>query len=175
MNKARIAGVFYLLTFVTGTAALVARGRLGVAAGLVAAACYLAVTVLFYDLFKPVSKGLSLLAACVSLAGLAARPLRLPGVNPLVFFGFYCLLIGYLIFNSTFLPRNLGLLMAFAGLGWLTFLSAPLAHYLFPYNFFPGILGEGALTLWLLVFGVNIPRWEARAMALRTSTSGTRA
>ena len=47
-----------------------------------------------------------------------------------VFFGVYCLLIGYLIFRSTFLPRILGVLMAFAGLGWLTFLSPPLANYL---------------------------------------------
>jgi len=50
-----------------------------------------------------------------------------------VFFGFYCLLIGYLIFRSAFLPRILGVLMAFAGLGWLTFLSPPLANYLSPY------------------------------------------
>jgi len=41
----------------------------------------------------------------------------------LVFFGVYCLLIGYLIFRSAFLPRILGVLMGFAGLGWLTFLS----------------------------------------------------
>jgi hypothetical protein len=52
----------------------------------------------------------------------------------IVFFGFYCLLIGYLIFRSTFLPRILGVLMAFAGLGWLTFLSPPLANYLSPYK-----------------------------------------
>jgi Domain of unknown function (DUF4386) len=50
----------------------------------------------------------------------------------LVFFGFYCLLIGYLVFRSTFLPRILGVLMAFAGLGWLTFLSPPLASSLDP-------------------------------------------
>jgi hypothetical protein len=77
------------------------------------------------------------------------------GISPLVFFGFYCLLIGYLIFRSTFLPRILGVLMAFGGLGWLTFLSPPLASHLSPCIFAPGILGEGSLTLWLLVIGVN--------------------
>jgi hypothetical protein len=48
------------------------------------------------------------------------------------FFGFYCLLIGYLIFRSGFLPRILGAGMAIAGLGWLTFLSPALAHDLVP-------------------------------------------
>jgi hypothetical protein len=73
----------------------------------------------------------------------------------LVFFGFYCLLIGYLIFRSTFLPRALGVLMAFGGLGWLTFLVPPVSSALSPYSLAPGILGEGALTLWLLAFGVK--------------------
>ena len=85
-----------------------------------------------------------------------------------VFFGFYCLLIGYLIFRSTFLPRILGVLMAIAGLGWLTFLSPPLAHYLSPYILAPG-LGEGSLTLWLLVMGVNAARWEEKASVGRVS------
>src|SRR5690242_15291776 len=51
----------------------------------------------------------------------------------LVFFGLYCLLIGYLIIRSIFLPRILGALMALAGLGWLTFLAPPLVHDLAPY------------------------------------------
>jgi len=68
-------------------------------------------------------------------------------------------------FKSTFLPRILGVLMMFAGLGWLTFLSAPLARYLAPYNMFPGMLGEGLLLLWLLVFGVNEQRWKQQARA----------
>jgi hypothetical protein len=126
--KARIAGVFYLVTFVAGVFALVFGRRLGVvyfyAANLIATACYVAVTLLFYDLFKPVSRGLSLLAAFISLAGLVMGTLSLlhlapSPINNLVFFGFYCLLIGYLIFRSTFLPRALGALMAFGGLGWL--------------------------------------------------------
>ncbi len=64
-----------------------------------------------------------------------------------VFFGFYCLLIGYLILKSTFLPRILGGLMVVAGLGWLTYLSPPLARSLSPYILAPGILGEGALSV----------------------------
>jgi uncharacterized protein DUF4386 len=169
MVRARVAGVFYLLTFVTGIFALLVRGRLGLAAGLVAGASYLVVTVLFYDLFKPVSRSLSLLAAGVSLAGIIVGPLGFTRVSPLVFFGCYCLLLGYLIYQSTFLPRILGPLMAFAGLGWLTFLSPQLATSLYPYNMAPGIIGEGSLTLWLLVMGVNGQRWNEQATAARES------
>jgi Domain of unknown function (DUF4386) len=166
--KARIAGVFYLLTYLTGGLALFVRGKLGSAAGLSAGACYIAVTLLFYGIFRPVNKNLSLLAAFISLVGIVMGPLSLlhlvpSNLNPLVFFGLYCILIGYLIFQSTFLPRILGALMAFGGLGWLTFLSPPLANHLFPYNLAPGILGEGALTLWLLVMGVNVQRWREQA------------
>jgi hypothetical protein len=165
--KARIAGVFYLLVFVTGSLALVlVNGRFVV--NLVATACYVAVTLLFYDLFKPVSRNLSLLAAFFSLLGCASGALSsfqiVPlGINSLVWFGFYCLLIGYLIIRSTFLPRALGVLMAIGGLGWLTFLSPSLAKSLTPFNMAPGIIGEGALTLWLLVKGVDAERWKQQA------------
>ena len=168
--KARMAGVFYVLTILTGVFALFVRGRLGVTAGLIAGACYIAVTLLFYYIFKPVNRRLSLLAAFISLVGCAVGPLSrfhlVPfHINSLVFFGFYCLLIGYLIFRSTFLPRSLGFGMVIGGLGWLTFLSPPLAEYLSPYNLAPGILGEGALTLWLLVKGVDEQRWMEQAGA----------
>jgi hypothetical protein len=53
--------------------------------------------------------------------------------------------------------------MVCAGLGWLTFLVPPLAHRLYPYILVPGIVGEGALTLWLLVAGVNVRRWKEQA------------
>jgi hypothetical protein len=82
-----------------------------------------------------------------------------------VFFGVYCLLIGYLIFTSAFLPRILGGLMALAGLGWLTFLSPPLASHLSPYNLVLGFLAELLLCLWLLVMGVNVQRWKEQASA----------
>jgi Domain of unknown function (DUF4386) len=167
-SKARMAGLFYLVTFLTGGVALFNRGRFGVAAGLIAGACYVVVTLLLYGLFKPVDRNLSLLAAFISLVGCALGPLSalhlVPAyINSFVAFGVYCLLIGYLIFRSTFLPRTLGVLMAFAGLGWLTFLSPPLANQLTPYVFAPGVLGEGALTVWLLVKGVDVQRWNEQA------------
>ena len=166
--KARIAGVFYLLCFVTGISALFLRGRLGLAAGLTAGACYVGVTLLFYYIFKPVSRKLSLLAAAISLVGCAMGPLSLfhlipASINSLVCFGFYCLLIGYLIFKSSFMPQILGVLMAIAGLGWLTYLWPSLAAGLTPYIYAPGFLGEGALTLWLLARGVNPERWNEQA------------
>jgi len=125
--KARIAGVFYSLTFLTGGFALFIGGRLvvsgdaaatatnilaheplfrlGFAADLIATACYIAVTLLLYYIFKPVDRSLSLLAAFFSLVGcvigvLSGFHLDPIHINSLVFFGFYCLLIGYLIFRS---------------------------------------------------------------------------
>lgn len=169
-RNARMAGTFYLLTFLIGLPAFFIRSGLGVALGLIAGMRYIVVTLLFYYIFRPVNRTLSLLAAVVSLAGCAIGPLAAGfhftlQVNPLVFFGFYCLLIGYLIFRSSFLPGILGALMAFAGLGWLTFLSTSVAHRLEPYNLVPGLIGEGALTVWLLVKGLNEQRWHAQASA----------
>ncbi len=169
--KARIAGAFYLITFVTGILALVfVNGRL--IADLIADACYIAVTLLFYSIFKPVNRNLSLLAAFFGLVGCVNGPLSIFHlapfhINSLVFFGFYCLLIGYLIFRSTFLPRILGVLMAIGGLGYLTFLSPPLAKYLSPYNLAPAIFAEGVLMLWLLVVGLNEQRWKEQASTAR--------
>ncbi|MFN2384909.1 MAG: DUF4386 domain-containing protein [Thermoanaerobaculia bacterium] len=37
-----------------------------------------------------------------------------------VFFGVYCVLIGYLVFRSGFLPRAVGMLMAIGGLAYVT-------------------------------------------------------
>ena len=89
--------------------------------------------------------------------------------NPWVFDGLFLLLIGYLIFRSTFLPRILGALFAFAGLSYLTFLSPTLTTYLLPYIEVLGTLAEIALILWLLVMGVNIQRWNEQASAAGAS------
>jgi hypothetical protein len=167
-KKARIAGVFYLLTIMTGAFALVVNGPLRAAMLLCSTVCYVAVTVLFYGLFRPVNRRISAIAAAFSLIGCALSilgfvHLGLYRLNPLAFFGCYCLVIGYLILRSTFLPRILGGLMAFGGMGWLTFISPTLSNNLSPYNMAPGILGEAALTVWLLAAGVNTRRWIEQA------------
>jgi len=88
----------------------------------------------------------------------------------LVFFGLHCLLIGYVIFRSTFLPRILGALYAIAGLSYVinsfnNFLPRGYAAHLFPYIMVPAFVGEAALCLWLLVFGVNVANWQKQASA----------
>jgi len=167
--KARMAGVLYFFSLLTaGLTETFVRGRLNYAGGYIAIAGMVAVTLIFYDIFKPVNRGLSLLAASFAFVGLTFEVLRLQpqGLNiALVFHGFYCILIGYLISRSSFLPRILGALMAFAGLGWVTYLSNPLVNYLSPYNLACGLLGDVSVFLWLLVKGVNVQRWKEQARA----------
>ena len=90
--KARIAGVIYLICgmaysfarndvrgtlVVDGDAAATAHNilahaplyRLGFAAEIISAVCYVAVALLLYEILKPVNRSLSLLAAFFSLAG----------------------------------------------------------------------------------------------------------
>jgi hypothetical protein len=98
-----------------------------------------------------------------------------------LFFGCVCLLYGYLIFRSTFLPRFLGVLMALAGLCYasnslLVFLDL---HVLpasgVPLLLVPAGLSELILCLWLLVMGVDVRKWhlrnESRIAATESSAS----
>jgi hypothetical protein len=167
--RARITGVVYLLYFLTAVSAEVLVGRTRLVAydavTLIADAFYIAVTLLFYYMFKPVNRSLSLLAALFSLAGCANEILRLfhlapYKINSLVFFGPYCLLLGYLIFTSTFLPRILGVLMVFAGLGWLIFLS-PLGNHLSTYLKILGFIAEAPRD------GREYPEAQEKARAWR--------
>src|SRR5262245_54790493 len=92
----------------------------------------------------------------------------------LAFFGFCCMVTGYVIYKSTFLPRILGVLMVIAGVGYSTYLWPPLANHLYPYNLALGV-GELLLGLWLLVFGVNVERWKERARAAKEGTGSRQA
>lgn len=171
--KARMAGLLFLLLVLTSaTTEFFARGRLSsaadLAAGILEISCMIAVTLLFYDIFRPVNKRLTLVAAILNLVALTLELLRfMPhGVNiGLGFHGFYWILIGYLIFMSTFLPRILGALTAIAGLCWLTYLSPSLTSYLSPYILASALTVEGLTFLWLLVMGVNARRWNEQASA----------
>jgi hypothetical protein len=164
--KARIAGFFYFLVFVTAVAGLI-TSKGGAPWNIAADACYVVVSLLFFDLFNPVNRGVSSLAAFFSLAGCSMGILEALHLSPfhfsLVLFGLYCILIGYLVLKSVFLPPALGIGMMFAGLGWLTFISPWLVSVSRPYNMAAGILGEAALFVWLMVMGVNDQRWEKQS------------
>ena len=172
--KARMAGGLFLFLVLTSTVTeFLARGRLSVAAyvaaGVIEVSCMIVVTLLFYDIFKPVDRRLSLLAASFNFVAVALELLQfLPhGVNiGLGFHGVYWILIGYLILRSIFLPRILSALTAVAGLCWLTFLSPTLTNYLSPYILASAFLVEGSVFLWLLVMGLNAPEWEEKANRL---------
>ena len=227
--KARMAGFFWLVTIITGMFGFLAGGRFIVAgdaaatatniidhellyrlafiANLVATACYLAVTLLVYQLLKPVNRTVAAFVVLFSLMGCAAglissllflAPLDfLSGASYLstftvaqlqalalavltlslhlndigmVFFGLHVFSIGYLIRKTTFLPRILGTLLFITGVCYLAssfanFLALPFRASLMPFVALGGLIGEGSLTAWLLVKGVNVERWKESAAA----------
>jgi len=197
---------------VSGDAAATARNilnsefrfRVSVLAEFVGGALYIGVTVLLYRLLKPVSRNLSLFAACCGAIGIsvgAALTVRDLGVVALlrsaqvpspdaaqinaialssirmfglgftvamVYFGFQCATVGYLIARSGFMPRAVGILLAIGGSFYIlssfaTFLSLPIAATLSKIVIPVAFLGEGSTTLWLLFRGVDVGKWFARA------------
>lgn len=87
----------------------------------------------------------------------------------LIFFGFVCLIEGYLIYRSAYLPRFLGVLMQIAGVCYLVnsfalILAPSFADSLFPFILLPPFIAELSLCLWLLLKGVNMPEWEKRQL-----------
>jgi hypothetical protein len=78
----------------------------------------------------------------------------------LVFFGFYCVIIGYLIYKTEYIPKLLGILYAIAGASYILnsfimFLSHAFGNPLFPYILFPAFIGELSVCMWLLVIGIR--------------------
>ena len=93
----------------------------------------------------------------------------------MVFFGLQCVLVGCLIVRSTFLPRILGVLLALGGSSYVisssaSFLAPAFGARLAPFIIPAAILGEGSLTLWLLLMGVNAQRWNEQASAATIRT-----
>jgi Domain of unknown function (DUF4386) len=189
---ARIAGVLYLIIFIVAPSGASTATPLEMAVTLV---CDVGVAVVFYVLFKPVSRDLSMLALLFRLIFVAVMTfdslsyfgaLDLPGAArsahlfdtlysfALVPFGVHCLLIGYLIYRSGFLARFLGVLMAVAGLTYVNFAYPWLVHAAFPYILIPGGVAEGLLTLWLLAAAVNGERWTQQRSARRSACLGGR-
>jgi hypothetical protein len=84
----------------------------------------------------------------------------------LVFFGVSCVVLGYLIAKSGYLPRLLGILVMFAGAAYLVgsytlFLFPAEAVAIEPIYFVP-LVAEVSLCLWLLVQGIDVEQWNTR-------------
>lgn len=182
---AQIAGAYYLIIFVAAPSGAATATPLRM---LLTMACDTAVALIFYVLFKPVSRKVALAALVfrlifVGMMTFAALDyfgaldfLQSAGSADtfntiyrlaLVPFGVHCLLIGYLIYRSEFLTRFLGVLLALGGLAYVAFVSPSLAQHFYPYILIPGVVGEGVLTLWLLIRGVDSERWPVAAAANR--------
>src|SRR5689334_2054492 len=221
---ARIAGALWLIVIVASIAsatatrpldwradpaALVAaatnaasRIRLGFAVNFFGKACYIGVTVILYELLKPVNKSVALFSAFCGLAGLStgistindftglslleesrrvAEPLAsqlqstaktiimthsLGSGGEIVFFGFQLAALGFLIARSRFIPRAIGAVLLLGGAGFLitsftNFLSPALGARLGALVLPIAVLGEGTLTLWLILKGVNVQEWRS--------------
>jgi hypothetical protein len=86
----------------------------------------------------------------------------------LIFFGFACLIYGYLLFRSGYFPKTLGVLMVIAGLSYLTnsftlILAPAYAGTIFSILVL-ALIGELSLCLWLIAKGVDLPKWEKRVL-----------
>jgi hypothetical protein len=126
--------------------------------------------------------GLMHLAAIVILAGatyqkvfsaqqleaLAYLTLTLHGLGysiSIVFFGVGCGILGYLIFRSTYFPKLIGVLLVVTGLCYLfdsfaTIVAPSFSAKLYPWPLLPGFVSEVTLCIWLIVKGVNVPKWN---------------
>lgn len=119
---------------------------------------------------NPVTGSASVSAQSQALA-MASLTLGAQGVNVcMIFFGFFNLFTGYLIFRSTFLPRIVGALLSLAGACYLIdyfawFVNPALGERLLRYLIWEGSAGELTLVFWLLAFGVNSRKWFQMAEA----------
>ena len=180
--------------------------RWGFAVEIFYRACNIPITLIFYKIFKVVSRSLTLLVVFFSLVGTAVEAVSLlahfapiilltggQSLNAftpqmlqalaytslqffeygfciaLVFFGFYCITMGYMIFKSTFLPRFVGALLFIQGVCYLinsfaNFLAPEFATKIFPVLMISGI-GEISFCICLLIIGVNAKKWREKANA----------
>lgn len=84
----------------------------------------------------------------------------------LIFFGIACVIRSYLIIKSELFPKLIGWLLLLAGLCYLVNSAALLvlpnfAPLLFPWVFLPVLVGELTLSLWMMLKGMNMTKWQA--------------
>ena len=129
----------------------------GVAAVSLAAALFPMTSAAYVNAFTPEQLG--------AMAMMSIRAHTTGFAIALIFFGVECVVLGYLIVRSQYMPRSIGVLMQLAGVCYVVnsfavLLSPPLASRLFPAILLPSLIAELSLALWLLVWGVRPVAWE---------------
>src|SRR2546425_107932 len=175
---ARIGGVLYLIIIVAGGFAelfvrdklIVSRDatatannimaseslwRIAFVATLVMLACAVALTLIFYLLLRPVNRNIALLAAFFNLVSIAIE-----GMNDLYHFAAVLILVGVLVIISA---------LSYVTNSFALFLSPAFARLISPGILVPAGVPELILCLWLIVKGVNVPKWEEKTSAGRVS------
>jgi hypothetical protein len=107
------------------------------------------------------------------LEALAYLALKLHGLGysiSIVFFGFGCAVLGFLIYRSTYLPKLIGVLLVVTGFCYLfdsfaTIVAPSFSARLYPWPLLPGFVSEVALCFWLIVKGINLPKWQETVRA----------
>ena len=102
-----------------------------------------------------------------ALVQLSLRFASLAGMATTAYYGMSWLVRAYLIVRSGYLPKFLGVLMAIGGAGFvvrnfLLILAPAYASTLLLVLMFPGGL---ILTIWLLVKGIDVSKWNERVKA----------
>jgi hypothetical protein len=127
-----------------------------------------------YVILKPVNNKLSLLAVifrliqaifiAISMVYLLIEPLLFNDVYLIgqIFFALYLLVLGYLVWKPSYIPRILGILLIIGGV--LGYLLESLIYFFFPDyvaiaipGLVVGTIAEISLSLWLLLRGDKIP------------------
>lgn len=84
-----------------------------------------------------------------------------------ILWGLWLFPLAVLVYKSGFLPRFLGVWLIINGFGYLamsfTGLLLPQYEERISNYAFPALLGEMAFMLWLVIKGVNVPKWEEGA------------
>ncbi len=87
----------------------------------------------------------------------------------LLLFGCFFPIAGYLIFKSGYFPKAIGILYMIPGLSYLVSSFALILAPAFASRFYfviagPALIGELSLCLCLIVKGVDLAKWEKRAL-----------
>ena len=82
-----------------------------------------------------------------------------------IFWGLWLFPMGYLVYKSGFLPKIIGALLIVACFGYLidSFMFFFVPDFGIVFSEFT-FLGEAAITFWLLIKGVNVEKWNKRAL-----------